>query len=144
MIRRIVKSDKNSITEYLANKLHISLPEAMIKAKKIIKSGHISFLKDDKDVTGICYVEKRQLGDKQENFVEILTNHWRLAEAFIQCLRWQLNGICYFSLFKHDSLNRTLNKNGIRFLKCEGDRNIYWYKFEKINFQSFKIEDNED
>jgi hypothetical protein len=141
MIRQCSTKDRTSIAVYLVSKLGISLSDATFKAKRIIKSGYPSFLKEEKNLSGLCYVESRIVNDKKERFVEILSDNWRLAESFIQCLRWKLDGIHYFSLPKHDSLNRTYNKNGIRFLKVDGDRNIYQYKFEKRQFYSFKSED---
>ena len=144
MIRLISTKDKTSIAIYLASKLNIDLPEANRRANKIIKSGLPSFILESKDLQGLCYVEKRQVGDKQEKFIEILVGNWRLAENFIQVLRWNLDGVYWFSLPKHDMLNRTYNKNGIRFFKCDGEKNTYCYKFEKRNFYSFKSEDNEE
>jgi hypothetical protein len=143
MIRQISTKDKTSIAIYLAQKLNISLPEANIKANKIVKSGLPAFMIEGKELQGICWVETRLIGEKKEKFVEILCNNWRLAESYIQVLRWNLNGIYWFSLPKHDFLNRTFNKNGLRYMRCEGDRNIYCYKFEKRNFYSFKSEDLE-
>jgi len=127
----------------LAQKLNISLPDANIKANKIIKSGLPAFLLEGKDLQGICYVELRLVGDKKEKFVEILCDNWRLAESYLQVLRWNLDGIYWFSLPKRDFLNRTYNKQGIRYMRCDGDKNIYCYKFEKRNFYSFKSEDVE-
>ena len=63
---------------------------------------------------------------------------------YIKILRWNLKGIYWFSLTKHDFLNRTYNKNGLRFIKCDGDKNLYCYKFEKRQFANFKSEDNEE
>lgn len=128
---------------YLAQKLNISLPEASIKAKQIIKSGLPSLIKEAKDLSGVAWIEHRIVNDKKEKFIEILVNNWRLAEEFIQCLRWKLNGIYWFSLPRHDFLNRTFNKNGIRYIRVENDKNIYCYKFEKRNFYSFKSDDLE-
>lgn len=144
MIRQISTKDRTSISLYLASKLNIALPEANRIANKIIKSGLPSFILESKDLQGLCYVENRKIGDKQEKFVEILVGNWRLAESFLQVLRWNLNGIYYFALPKHDMLNRTLNKNGMRFFKVDGDKNLYNYKFEKRYFQSYKAEDNEE
>ena len=143
MIRQISTKDKTSIAIYLAQKLNISLPDANIKANKIIKSGLPAFLLEGKDLQGICYVELRLVGDKKEKFVEILCDNWRLAESYLQVLRWNLDGIYWFSLPKRDFLNRTYNKQGIRYMRCDGDKNIYCYKFEKRNFYSFKSEDVE-
>lgn len=144
MIRHCTTKDRTSIAVYLATKLKISLSEANSKAKRIVKNGMPSFLKEEKNLTGLCWIETRLVNDKKEKFVEILSDHWKLAESFLQCLRWKLDGIFYFSLPKYDSLNRTYNKNGIRYLKVDGDRNIYVYKFEKREFRSFKEEDNEE
>ena len=141
MIRLISTKDKISIAIYLASKLNIDLPEANRRANKIIKSGLPSFILESKDLQGLCYVEKRQVGDKQEKFIEILVGNWRLAESFIQMLRWNLDGDYWFSLPRHDFLNRTFNKNGIRYVRVEGDRNIYCYRFEKRNFFNYKSED---
>jgi hypothetical protein len=139
MIRQTKTSDINNIASYLSSKLKISFLEANIKAKKIVKSGLPSFIIEEKDLTGICYVESKSINSQK--YIEILVNNWRLAEDFIQILRWNLDGIYYLSLPKHDMLNRTFNKNGIRFLKCEGDKNIYCYKFEKRQFFNHKSED---
>jgi hypothetical protein len=144
MIRHSNTKDLTSISMYLAQKMNISLPEANAKAKKIVKSGLLSLIKESKDLLGIVWIEYRIVNNKNEKFVEILVNNWRLAEEFIQCLRWNLDGEYYFVLPKHDFLNRTYNKNGIRYLKCDGDKNIYCQRFEKRNFYSFKSEDNED
>ena len=141
MIRQISTGDKISIAIYLASKLNIDLPEANRRANKIIKSGLPSFILESKDLQGLCYVEKRQVGDKQEKFIEILVGNWRLAESFIQVLRWNLDDDYWFSLPRHDFLNRTFNKNGIRYVRVEGDRNIYCYRFEKRNFFNYKSED---
>lgn len=143
MIRQISTKDRTSISLYLASKLNIDLPEANRRARKIIKSGLPSFILESKDLQGLCYVEKRQVGDKQEKFIEILVGNWRLAENFIQVLRWNLDGVYWFSLPKHDFLNRTLNKAGMRYVRVEGDKNVYNYKFERRQFYSFKLEDLE-
>lgn len=143
MIRPISTKDKTSVAIYLAQKLNISLPEANFKANKIIKSGQVSFLKEEKELSGLCYVEARLVNGVKTNFVEIIVNNWRLAEAFLQCLRWNLDGIYWFSLPKRDFLNRTYNKQGIRYTTCLGDKNIYCYKFEKRNFFNYKSEDAE-
>jgi hypothetical protein len=126
---------------YLAQKLNISLPEASIKAKQIIKSGLPSLIKESKELQGICWVESYIINDKKEKFVKILVNNWRLAENYIQILRWNLNGDYFFSVPKHDWLNRTLNKNGIRFYRVEGTNNLYIGRFEKRNFFNYKKED---
>jgi DNA-binding XRE family transcriptional regulator len=143
MIRQASTKDKVSIAIYLAQKLNISLPDANRKANKIIKSGLPAFMLEGKDLQGICWVEFKLVGEKKEKFVEILCNNWRLAESYIQVLRWELDGIYWFSLPKRDFLNRTLNKAGIRFVKVDGDKNVYNYKFEKRNFFNYKSEDNE-
>jgi hypothetical protein len=144
MIRKITSSDKTSVASYLVSKLNMPLLEAIKKANKIIKSGRVSFLKEERDLSGLCYTESRVVNGVKTNFVEIIVNNWRLAEDFIQVLRWNLDGIYWFSLPRHDFLNRTLNKIGIRFVRVDGDRNVYCYKFEKRNFYSFKSEDNEE
>jgi hypothetical protein len=143
MIRQISKKDKYSLITYLAPKLNISLLEANVKATKIIKSGLPSLILESKDLQGVCWVETKVIGEKKVKFVEILVNNWRLAEHFIQVLRWNLNGEYWFSIPKHDFLNRTYNKNGIRFMKVDGDRNLYCYRFELRNFYNYKTEDNE-
>lgn len=144
MIRQVSTKDKTSIAIYLAQKLNISLSDANRKTNKIIKSGLPAFIFEGKDLQGICWIESRLIGEKKEKFVEILVNNWRLAESYIQVLRWRLDGIYFFSLPKRDFLNRTLNKAGIRFIKVDGDKNVYNYKFEKRNFFNYKSEDNED
>jgi hypothetical protein len=144
MIRQISTQDKTSITIYLARKLNISLVDANIKTNKIIKSGLPAFILEDKDLEGICWVELRLIGLKKEKFIEILCNNWRLAESYIQVLRWNLNGDYFFSVPKHDWLNRTLNKNGIRFYKIDELNNLYIGRFEKRNFFNYKSDDNEE
>jgi hypothetical protein len=144
VIRQASTNDKTSIAVYLSKKLSISLPDANIKTNRIIKSGLPSFIKEGKDLDGVCWVETRLVNDKKEKFVEILVDNWRLAESYIQVLRWNLDGIYYFSLPKRDMLNRTYNKQGIRYMRCEGDRNIYCYRFEKRNFFNYKSEDNDE
>lgn len=143
MIRNITLKDKSSVSLYLSTKLNISLQDAVKKANIIIKSGYPKFLKDDINLQGLCYVESKIINEVKEKFIVILVNNWRLAESFLQCMRWELNGIYYFSIPKHDFLNRTYNKNGIRFLKCDGDKNLYCYKFEKREFHNYK-QDDED
>ncbi len=143
MIRQISPKDKTSLSIYLIEKLKLTFPEASIKANKIIKNGYTSLMADTRDLQGICWVELRLVGDKKIKFVEILVNNWRLAESFIQVLRWKLNGEFWFSLPKHDFLNRTYNKNGIRFMKVDGSNNLYCYKFEKRQFFNVKREDDE-
>jgi hypothetical protein len=141
MIRQISTKDKISLATYLAVKINIPLSEATVKAVRIIKSGLPSLMMESKDLQGICWVENKLVGEKKVKYVEILVNNWRLAENFIQVLRWKLNGEYFFSIPKHDFLNRTYNKNGIRFLKCDGDKNVYCQRFEKRDFYSFKSED---
>lgn len=143
MIRHILPKDELSLTIYLMSKLGIQYKEANIKANKIIKSGFVSFLVDSKDLQGICWVEQRLIGDKKIKFVEILVNNWRLAESLFQVLKWNLNGEYWFSIPKHDFLNRTYNKNGIRFIKVDGNYNTYCYKFELRTFYNVKHEDDE-
>lgn len=144
MIRKWNINDKSSITIYLASKLNISISEANRKVNKILKSGVPAFILEGKDPQGICWIEQRIIDNKKENFIEILCNNWRLAEDYIQILRWNLCGMYWFSLPKHDFLNRTYNKNGIRFMKVNGQNNIYCYKFEKRNFFNYKSDDNEE
>jgi hypothetical protein len=143
MIRKIKSEDKSSLIIYFASKLNISVSDAAIKVLKIIKNGLPSLILESKDIQGVCWIEKRAIGDKKEKYIEILCNNWRLAESFLNMLRWQLSGEYWFSLPRHDFLNRTLNKNGIRFVRVEGDKNIYSYKFEKREFRNYKLEDNE-
>ena len=143
MIRQVSTKDKTTIGIYLSQKLNISITEGMVKARKIIKSGLPVFMLEGKDLQGICWVETRLVNNKKEKFVEILCNNWRLAESYLQVLRWTLNGDFFFSVPKHDWLNRTLNKNGIRFTKIDGLNNLYIGRFEKREFHSFKSEDLE-
>jgi len=144
MIRQVSTKDKTTIGLYLSQKLNISISEGMLKAIKIIKSRLPAFILEGNDLQGICWVESKLIGEKKEKFVEILCNNWRIAENYIQVLRWNLHGIYWFSLPRHDFLNRTLNKAGIRFVKVDGDKNIYHYKFERRNFFNYKSEDNEE
>lgn len=144
MIRKISTKDVISLSVYLAQKQNISLPDAKLKAKKIVKSGLPAFMLEGKDLQGVCWVESRLIGEKKEKFIEILCNNWRLAESYIQVLRWNLNGIYFLSVPKHDFLNRTYNKNGLRFMKVDGQNNLYCYKFELRNFFNYKSEDNEE
>jgi len=144
MIRNITTNDKISVSLYLADKLKISLLEASVKTKKIIKSGLPSFILESKDLRGLCYVELQMIKGVKEKVVVILCDNWRLAEEYLKILRWNLDGIYWFSLPKHDFLNRTLNKNGVRFSHVDNDKNIYCYRFEKRVFQNYKSEDNEE
>jgi len=143
MIRQISNKDKASLAAYLVVKTETSFPEAIKKASKILKSGLPALILESKDLHGVCWVETRLVGDKKIKFVELLVNNWRLAESFIQVLRWKLNGEYWFSIPKHDFLNRTYNKNGIRFMKVDGNKNVYCSRFELRNFYNYKSEDNE-
>jgi hypothetical protein len=144
VIRQIITKDSNDVAIYLVSKLNISFPDAIKKVRKIVKSGLPSFLKEDRDLQGICYVESRIVNGEKLKFVEILCDNWRLAEMYIKILRWNLNGIYWFALPKRDFLNRTLNKAGIRYVRVDGDKNIYNFRFEKRSFSNFKSEDNEE
>lgn len=141
MLRKVLDTDKNSLVLYLSSKLNISIASATITANKIIKHSSISFLKEEKDLSGVCWIESRMINNIKHKFIEIVCNNWRLAEDFLQCLRWNLNGTYYFLIPRHDFLNRTFNKNGIKFIKIEGENHLYSYKFEKREFRSFKSED---
>lgn len=143
MIRRINSKDKNSLASYFSNKLNITIEDALVKTNKILKSNFTNFIKEERELFGVCWVETRLINDVKTKYIEILVNNWRLAEQFLQCLRWSLNGEHWFSLPKHDFLNRTLNKAGIRFIRVEGDRNIYCYRFEKRDFRNYKSDDIE-
>lgn len=143
MIRRINSKDKNSLASYFSNKLNINIEDALVKTNKILKSNSTNFIKEERELSGVCWIETRLINDVKTKYIEILVNNWRLAEQFLQCLRWSLNGEYWFSLPKHDFLNRTLNKVGIRFIRVEGDRNIYCYKFEKHYFRNYKSDDIE-
>lgn len=144
MIRHATTKDITSIATFLSNKLNLSLNDAVKKAKKIVKNGLPSFLKEEKDLTGVCWVEKRVVNNVPQKFVEIHVKNWRLAEDFIQCLKWSLNGEYMFLIPRKDMLNRTYNKAGIKYLKIEGDNHLYSYVFQKREFKSFKSEDNEE
>lgn len=144
MIKQCTIKDLTSVSEYLSKKLNIPFSEATKQARKIIKSGLPSLILEEKDLTGVCWAEIRLIDDKKFHYVVMLVNNWRLAEKFIQILRWRLNGIYYFSIPKHDFLNRTYNKNGIRFLKCDNDKNVYCQKFELRTFVNHKSEDTEE
>ena len=144
MIRKINAKDITSLSIYLSQKLGISISEAKKKASKIVKSGLPNFIKEEKDLSGVCFVETKIINDVKKKFVYIYVNNWRLAENFLQCLRWNLNGEYFFSISRRDMLNRTYNKAGIKYLKIEGDNHLYSYVFEKRNFTSYKSEDNED
>jgi len=141
MIRQISKKDKTAIEFYLSTKLRLSFLEASVKTRKIIKSGLPALIMESKELQGICWAENRIVDDKKVKYIEILVNNWRLAEAFIKILRWNLNGDYYLSIPKHDFLNRTYNKNGIRFLKVNGKNNEYITRFEKRTFYNFKKDD---
>jgi hypothetical protein len=143
MIRQISTKDKISLSVYLSSKLGISFSDATKKASKIIKSGFPNLMLESSDLQGVCWVETRIIADKKIKFVEMVVNNWRLAESFLQALRWKLCGEYWFSLPKHDFLNRTYNKQGIRFMKVDGQNNLYCYKFEKRNFFNYKREDEE-
>lgn len=141
MIRKTNAKDITSLSVYLSQKLGISISDAKKKASKIVKSGLPNFIKEEKDLSGVCFVETKIVNDVKKKFVYIYVNNWRLAENFLQCLRWNLNGEYWFALPKHDTLNRTYNKNSIKFIRVDGDKNIYCFKFEKRIFKSFKSED---
>lgn len=141
MIRNATTKDITSIATFLSNKLNLSLHDAVKKAKKIVKNGLPSFLKEEKDLTGVCWVEKRIVNNVPQKFVEIHVKNWRLAEDFIQCLKWSLNGEYMFLIPRKDMLNRTYNKAGIKYLKIEGDNHLYSYRFEKREFRNYKSED---
>jgi hypothetical protein len=143
MIRRINSKDKNSLASYFSNKLNINIEDALVKTNKILKSNSTNFIKEERELSGVCWIETRLINNIKTKYIEILVNNWRLAEQFLQCLRWSLNGEHWFSLPKHDFLNRTLNKAGIRFIRVEGDRNIYCYRFEKRDFRNYKSDDIE-
>jgi hypothetical protein len=144
MIRQLTVKDKISLISYLSEKTNISLPDATMKVSKILKGGLTALIKESKNLEGVCWVETKLVNEKKEKFVEIIVNNWRLAEDFIKVLRWNLNGDYFFVLPKHDFLNRTYNKNGIRFFKCDGDKNVYCQRFEKRQFFNYKSEDNEE
>lgn len=144
MIRKISTKDITSIAIFLSNKLNLSLNDSLIKAKRIVKNGLPSFLKEEKDLTGVCFVETRLVNDVKKKFVEIHVKNWRLAEEFLQCLRWTLDGEYNFSIPRRDMLNRTYNKAGIKYIKIEGDNHLYSYTFQKREFRSYKSEDNEE
>jgi hypothetical protein len=143
MIRKAITKDITSIAVFLSNKLNLSLKDSVIKAKRIVKSGLPSFLKEEKDLSGLCFVETKLVGDVKKKFVNIYVSNWRLAESFIQCLRWTLNGEHFFLIPRKDMLNRTYNKAGIKYLKIEGDNHLYSYVFEHRVFTSYKSEDIE-
>jgi hypothetical protein len=141
MIRQLTIKDKTSLIVYLSAKLQLSFIEAEKKAVKIIKSGFPNLILDTRELQGVCWIESKEIDNKKIKFVNILVNNWRIAEAFIKVLRWRLNGEYWFSLPKHDFLNRTFNKNGIRFMNVDGDKNIYCFKFELRHFINYKSED---
>lgn len=141
MIRNATTKDITSIATFLSNKLNLSLHDAVKKSRKIVKNGLPSFLKEEKDLTGVCWVEKRVVNNVPQKFVEIHVKNWRLAEDFIQCLKWSLNGEYMFLIPRKDMLNRTYNKAGIKYLKIEGDNHLYSYRFEKREFRNYKSED---
>ena len=141
MIRKATTKDITSIAVFLSNKLNLSLKDSIVKARRIVKNGLPSFLKEEKDLTGVCWVEKRLIGDVKKKFVCIHVDNWRLAESFIQCLRWTLNGEHMFFIPRRDMLNRTFNKNGIKYIKIDGDNHLYSYTFEKREFRNYKSED---
>jgi hypothetical protein len=141
MIRKATIKDITAIALFLSNKLNLPFKETVVKARKIVKSGSPNFLKEEKDLTGVCWVEKKIVNNAPQKFVEIHVTNWRLAEMFLQCLRWELNGDYYFLIPRRDMLNRTYNKNSIKFLKIEGDNHLYSYVFQKREFRSYKSED---
>jgi len=144
MIRKTNAKDITSLSVYLSQKLGISISDAKKKASKIIKSGLPNFIKEEKDLSGVCFVETKIVNDVKKKFVYIYVNNWRLAENFLQCLRWTLSGEHMFLIPRRDMLNRTYNKAGIKYIKIEGDNHLYSYVFEKRNFTSYKSEDNEE
>jgi hypothetical protein len=144
MIRNATTKDITSIATFLSNKLSLSLNDAVKKSRKIVKNYSPSFLKEEKDLSGVCWVENRIVNNVPQKFVEIHVKNWRLAEDFIQCLKWSLNGEYMFLIPRKDMLNRTYNKAGIKYLKIEGDNHLYSYRFEKREFRNYKSEDLED
>ena len=141
MIRNATTKDITSIATFLSNKLNLSLTDAVKKSRKIVKNCSPSFIKEEKDVSGVWWVEKRIVNNVPQKFVEIHVKNWRLAEDFIQCLKWSLNGEYMFLIPRKDMLNRTYNKAGIKYLKIEGDNHLYSYRFEKREFRNYKSED---
>jgi hypothetical protein len=143
MIRQISTKDKIAFATYLVSKLNISYKEANKQAVRIIKSGFPALMLEARDLQGACWVENKIVNEKKMRYITILVNNWRLAEAFLQMLRWKLNGEYWFELPKHDFLNKTYNKNGVRFMRVQGNKNIYCYRFELRTFYNVKNEDDE-
>lgn len=143
MIHHITNKDKVLVAEYLVKKLDIPFKDAIIKTQKIIKSGLPSYIKDEKNLSGVCWVEIRTVNNIKQKHVEILCDNWRLAELFLKVLKWDLNGDYCFSIPKHHFLNRTYNKQGLKFFKCNGNNNDYIMKYEKRNFYLIKSDDED-
>jgi len=143
MIRLITKQDKSSIIEYLSKKLVISEQQAALKTNKLINRGLPFFIKELKNIEGICWVEHLTIDEKKVRKLFFLVDNWRLAEDLIKLLRWNLNGDYVIEIPKHDFLNRTLNKNGFRFSHIKDNYNVYNYRFEKRTFHNSKLEDND-
>lgn len=143
MIRPFHKTDKIAIADYLSKKLNLSMSDANLEAHKILKSKTQGFIKEDINLEGLCWIDKKIINEKPVKRLTFLVNNWRLAEDFIKLLRWNLSGEYIVECPKHDFLNRTLTKNGFRFLRLEDNKNVYNFRFEKRSFTNYKSEDND-
>lgn len=141
MIRAIKRTDKSDIVQYLVKKLSISFEESEKKARKLLKLNNLCFIKESKNLEGICWVENILVADKKVKKLSFLVDNWKLADDFIKLLRWNLNGEYITEIPKHDFLNRTLSKNGFRFLRLENNKNVYNYRFDLKIFTNYKIDD---
>lgn len=141
MIRLIKTEDKTSISDFLMKKLSISFKEAELKTSKLLKLKNLCFVKESPDVKGLCWVETSLISDKKVKKLFFLVDNWQLAEDFIKLLRWNLSGEYLIEIPKHDFLNRTLSKNGFRFVKLLDNKNVYNYRFEKKTFTNYKLDD---
>jgi len=142
MIRNIITKDKYNFLDYYSKQLNVSFKEAEIKFNKILKNSSAKLILVNKDVEGICWTEK---DDSKKKHLFLLVNHWKIAESFIQSLRWDLSGEYEINIPKYHFLNRTLNKNGFKFYKVDDKNNYYKYTFIKRILTNAKSEsDNDD
>jgi hypothetical protein len=143
MIRNLQPKDELNFITYYSSKVNCSLKDAKHQFKQIIKSGLPALIKDESTLSGVCWIDSRKVEDKKIRYLNFLVNNWRLAEAFLQVLRWNYNGEVIVELDKHHFLNRTVNKNRFIFLRTENNKNIFKYTFIKREIYGKLEESNE-
>lgn len=143
MIRPIKKSDKSSLCEYIKNKYSCTYTEAEKESRKLLKFSQKCYIKEDKDLYGVCWIEKCIFDKLPSKKINFLVDNWHLADDFIKILRWNLNGLYIIEVPQNHFLNKTLNKNGFRFIRLQNNKNLYHYKFELRKFTNYKLEDLE-